>query len=330
MPLALIHDAFGDPADVLRLVDVPASAPGPGEVVLAMEAAAMHVADLRTVQGRSGFRFALPRTPGFEGVGRVLRVGPGVSEFAVGDRAFPPSASGTFRQELCVPAAGCMPAPEGDAEQLALLTINGPTAYVLLHDFVQLRPGDWLVQNGANSSCGRYLVALAAEAGVRTVNVVRRAAVAGDLEALGADVVLVDGEDLAERVREATGGTEPRLGIDCVAGAATLRIARCLAPGSTVVCYGAMSGQHCEMDFYLMFERDVRLVGMSFRRELNRRSRAEVDAIYRGLAERMADGRLKARIAARYPLAQWGKAFAQAAETGEERPGKVILLPQVR
>lgn len=327
MSLALVHDRFGEPADVLRLADLPDEYPGPGEIVVRMEAAAMHIADIRTVQGVAGFRFPLPRTPGFEGVGRVVRVGQGVGDLAVGDRVFPPSGSGTFRQELRAAAARCMPAPEGDAEQLALLTINAPTAWVLLHGYAQLGPGDWLIQNGANSSCGRFLIPLAREAGVRTVNVLRRPEVMRELTALGADVVLLDGPDLAERVLQATGGVAPKLGIDCVAGEATHRLAQCLAPGSTVVSYGAMSGERCQMDFYLMFRNDIRLVGMSFRRELEKRSRAEVDAIYRDLAERMADGRLVARIAATYPLSLWREAFAQAARTGAERDGKVILLP---
>jgi NADPH:quinone reductase-like Zn-dependent oxidoreductase len=325
MPLALMHDRYGEPSEVLRLADLPEELPREGELVLRMEAAAMHVADIRTVQGTAGFDLPLPRTPGFEGIGRVIRVGPGVRDYAVGDRVFPPSGSGTFREELLVKASGCMPAPEGDAAQLSLLTINGPTAWVLLHGFADLRHGDWLVQNGANSSCGRYLISLAREAGVRTVNVVRRPEVAGELKALGADVVLLDGPGLAGRVRAATGGVAPKLGVDCVAGAATQRLAECLAPGSPVVCYGAMSGEPCQLDFYLMFRNDLALRGISFRRELSRRTRAQVDAMYQGLAERMADGRLKARIAATYPLSLWREAFAQAARTGEEREGKVTL-----
>ena len=327
MSLALVHDRFGEPADVLRLADLPDEHPGPGEIVIRMEAAAMHIADIRTVQGVASFRFPLPRTPGFEGVGRVVRVGNGVADFAVGDRVFPPSGSGTFRQELRAAADRCMPAPEGDAQQLALLTINAPTAWVLLNGYARLGPGDWLIQNGANSSCGRFLVSLAREAGVRTVNVLRRPEVMRELTALGGDVVLLDGPDLADRVLRATGGVAPKLGSDCVAGEATHRLAQCLASGSTVVSYGAMSGERCQMDFYLMFRNDIRLVGMSFRRELEKRSRAEVDGIYRGLAERMADGRLVARIAATYPLSLWREAFAQAARTGADRDGKVILLP---
>jgi NADPH:quinone reductase-like Zn-dependent oxidoreductase len=325
--LALVQDRFGEPGDVLRLADLPDERPGRGEIVIRMEAAAMHIADIRAVQGVSGFRFPLPRTPGFEGVGRVVRLGEGVRGFAVGDRVFPPSGSGTFRQELRAAADRCMPAPEGEAEQLALLTINAPTAWVLLNDYAEFAPGDWLIQNGANSSCGRFLIQLAREAGVRTVNVLRRPEVMRELTALGADVVLLDGPDLAERVLQATGGVAPKLGIDCVAGEATHRLAQCLAPGSTVVSYGAMSGERCQMDFYLMFRHDIRLAGMSFRRELERRSPAEVEAIYRQLAERIADGRLVARIAATYPLSLWREAFAQAARTGADRDGKVILLP---
>ncbi len=327
MNLALVHERFGEPADVLRLGELPDERPGPGEIVVRVEAAAMHIADLRTVQGAAGFRFDLPRTPGFEGVGRVLGVGEGVRAFGVGDRVFPPSGSGTFRQQLCVAADRCLPAPAGAAEQLALLTINAPTAWVLLHDFADLTAGDWLIQNGANSSCGRFLVALAREAGVRTVNVIRRPEVAGELAALGADIVLLDGPDLAERVAGATGGAAPKLALDCVGGEATHRLAQCLAPGSAVVSYGAMSGERCQMDFYLMFRNDLRLLGMSFRRELQKRSRAEIAAIYAELADRLAAGRLVARIAATYPLTQWGEAFAHAARTGADRDGKVILLP---
>ena len=326
MPLALVHDRYGEPEDVLRLEDLPAETPGEDEVILRMEAAAMHVADLRTVHGTTGFGLPLPRTPGFEGIGIVLQAGSGVRRFRPGDRVFPPSGSGTFREELRAKASGCMPAPEGDAAQLSLLTINAPTAWVLLHGCAHLEADDWLIQNGANSSCGRYLIALAREAGIQTVNVIRRPSVAVELEGLGADVVLVDGDDLPARVRRATGGIAPKLGVDCIAGPATHRLAQCLAPGSTVACYGAMGGERCEMDFYLMFRNDLTLRGVSFRRELNKRTRAQVQSMYRGLAERVADGRLRARIAATYALEDWRQAFARAALTGEERDGKIVLL----
>jgi NADPH:quinone reductase-like Zn-dependent oxidoreductase len=83
-----------------------------------------------------------------------VRAGSAVTEYKVGDRVFPGLGSGTFREEVRCKAAACMPAPPGDAVQLSLLTVNGPTAEVLLEDFADLKPGDWLLQNGVAKAQG--------------------------------------------------------------------------------------------------------------------------------------------------------------------------------
>jgi mitochondrial enoyl-[acyl-carrier protein] reductase / trans-2-enoyl-CoA reductase len=326
MPKVALHTRFGEPGEVLQMLDLPAEQPGPNEVVVKMEAAAMHIADLRTITGAADFRLPLPRTPGFEGIGHVLRVGAEVQTFKVGDRVFPGLGSGTFREEVRCAAEACMPAPQGDAVQLSLLTVNGPTAAVLLEDFAELQAGDWVIQNAANSSCGRYLVRLAGLCGVRTVNVVRRPEMLAELQALGGDVVLLDGPDLAQRVERAVAGAPVRLGIDAVGGAATQRIAECLAPGSNVVSYGSMSQQPCHLDFYLMFRRDIRLLGLSFARQFQaHRSTEQVRALYARLAALMASGVLVAKIAEVYPLERLVEACERAGRTGAERDGKVVI-----
>src|SRR5258708_38136495 len=106
-----------------------------------------------------------------------------------------------------------------------MLRINPATAQLLLEDHVSVAPGDWVIQNVANSAVGRHLIVLAKGRGLRTVNVVRRDDVADELRELGANVVLTDGPDLAERVHAAVGGAAIRLGIDAVSGGATKRIA---------------------------------------------------------------------------------------------------------
>ncbi len=323
---AAIHSEYGEPAKVVRVVDVPAETPGADEVIVRMEAAAMHIADLRTIQGVPPFVMPLPRTPGFEGVGRVVRVGTAVVSPKIGERVFTPLGAGTFRDEVRCAAQGCLPAPDGDAVQLSLLTVNGATAAVLLTDFAQLSRGDWLLQNAANSSCGRYLIRLAREAGVHTVNIVRRIELVAEIRALGADVVLLDGPDLAARVAAATGGVPIKLGIDAVGGPATQRVAECLAPSSTVVSYGSMTATPCHLDFYLMFRNDIRLCGLSFVRQLQRtRAPDEVSALYARLADLMARGILVAKIAGVYPLERIGAALAHAGQTGLDRDGKVIV-----
>jgi len=325
MPKTVVHDRYGEPRDVLQLRDIPAEMPASDEVVVRMEAAAMHIADLRTITGADTFRFPLPRTPGFEGIGRVVRVGDSVRQFRCGDRVFPALASGTFREEVRCKAVDCMPAPEGDAAQLSLLTVNGPTAAVMLEDFADLRQGDWLIQNAANSSCGRYLIRLAKLRGLRTVNVVRRRETIAELEELGGDVVLLDGPDLSERVREAVGHEPIKLGIDAVSGTATQRIAECLAPDTNLISYGSMTNQRCEIDFYLMFRQGITLHGLSFVRQFRKRTPQEVRDLYAYLAQLMASGELVARIAATYPLENIVAACDHAARTGEERDGKIVI-----
>jgi mitochondrial enoyl-[acyl-carrier protein] reductase / trans-2-enoyl-CoA reductase len=323
---AVVHSEYGEPASVLRVVEVPPEVPGPGEVIVRMEAAAMHIADLRTIHGIAPLVFPLPRTPGFEGIGRVVRVGAGVTSPLVGERVFPALGSGTYRDEVRCAALACVPAPEGDAAQLSLLTVNGATAAVLLADFGTLQAGDWLIQNAANSNCGRYLVRLAKEAGIRTVNVVRRIELIEEMRELGGDVVLLDGPDLAARVAAATAGAPIKLGIDAVSGPATQRIAECLAVGSTVVSYGSMTSTPCQLDFYLMFRNDIRLVGLSFARQFQAtRTPAQVRELYADLAQKMSHGVLVAKIAGVYPLERIVAACERAAMTGAERDGKVII-----
>ena len=87
----------------------------------------------------------------------------------------------------------------------------------MLSDFVDLKPGDWVIQNVANSAVGRLLIVLARQRGLRTVNVVRRAELAGELKALGADQVIVDGDDLAARVGK-TGEARIMLGVEAIGG----------------------------------------------------------------------------------------------------------------
>ena len=317
---------YGDPGRVLRLVDLPPDDPEDDEVIIRMEAAAMHIADLRTITGADGFQQPLPRTPGFEGIGHVARAGRAVRDFKVGDRLFAALGSGTFREEVRCKAAACLPAPPGDAVQLSLLVVNGATAEVLLADFADLNSGDWLIQNAANSSCGRYLIRLARQKGVRTVNIVRRAEMIDELTDLGGDVVLLDGADLSTRVAAAVRGAPVKLAIDAVGGAATQRLALCLVPGSTIASYGSMSAEPCHLDFYLMFRNDIRLLGVSFARQFQaRRTPAEVRNMYARLADMMARGVLTARIAGVYQLDDIVAACERAGKTGTERDGKVII-----
>jgi len=320
------YDRYGAPASVLSVTEETSPDPAPDEVTVRVEAAPVHIADLKCITGEPNFQmFPLPAVPGFEGIGRIAHVGSAVTSFAGGDRVFLPMACGAWREEIAVNAADLMPAPEGDAVQLSLLPINPPTSYLMLNDYGDLKPGDWLIQNAANSSCGVYLIKLAKMRGVKTVNVVRRESLAPALLEEGADVVIVDGPDLADRVREATGGAAIRLAIDAVAGEATTRLAMCLADGGTVLCYGMLSGEPCMLPPDMVFLRDIRLRGFYTVRQFGEHTPEEIAAMYADLATMVADGTLRARIAGTFSLDHVHDACALAAKVGDDRAGKVVI-----
>jgi NADPH:quinone reductase-like Zn-dependent oxidoreductase len=98
---------------------------------------------------------------------------------------------------MVISAGGLSTLPaDADLQQLAMLAINPPTAALLLGEYVDLKPGDWVVQNAANSGVGRWVIAFAKARGLKTVNIVRRPELAAELKAIGGDVVVVESTDV--------------------------------------------------------------------------------------------------------------------------------------
>ncbi len=153
----------------------------------------------------------------------------------------------------------------------------------------------------------------------------RRDDVAGELRALGADVVLKDGPDLAERARAATGGAPTRLGIDAVSGDACRRIADCVGDGGVVVSYGSMSGEDPAISRAALNMRGVSITGFNLGRGLAKRPPGQVREIYSDLALKIRDGMLKAPIDSTYPIDDIKAALVRAQQGG--RNGKVLVLP---
>src|SRR5260370_41103488 len=184
--------AFANPVEGLEHVDIPEpDAPGPNEDLIGVEFSPTNPNDLMVAQGIYAFRPPLPAVIGNEGVGRVLAIGLGVESVKVGDRVLAPPGSFTWRQRVVVSAGGLSALPaDADPQQLAMLGINPPTAALLLSEYVDLKPGEWVVQNAANSGVGRWVIAFAKTRGLKTVNIVRRLEIAAELEAIVGDVVV--------------------------------------------------------------------------------------------------------------------------------------------
>lgn len=314
------------PQDVIDAVEF--ELPGPlasGQALVQVLAAPINPSDVLTLTGQYGLLPPLPAVGGNEGVGRVVELGPDTRGPQPGQTVLLPVGSGTWCSHLVVDAARLMPLPQGDAQQLSMMTVNPPTALLMLRSFVDLQPGEWVIQNAANSGVGAYLIQLAQLRGLKTVNIVRREAAVEGVRALGGDVVLVDGDKLAKRVAEATGGARIRLGIDAVGGDATDHLAQCLTEGAVLVNYGAMSGEPCHVSPGSFVFRDITLRGFWLSRWFKQAGMEERAQVFGEVATLIAQGKLHARVQATYPLERIREAVAAAA--AGERDGKILVVP---
>lgn len=324
---AIRVDAFGPPAEVVRFLEVPEpEPPREGEAVVSVEATPINPSDLLVLSGLYGALPRLPTIPGKEGVGRVLEVGPNGTGLEPGARVLLPLGCGAWRERLKVRVEDLIPAPEGpDATKLAMATLNPLCAWSLLDAIVKLEPGDWIVQNAAGSALGRWIIALAKERGIKTVNVVRRVSEIDVLRALGGNVVLVDGAELGKRIMAATRGAQIRLGLDAVAGSATTRLASCLGRGGTIVSFGMLSGEPGHIATNDLMFRDIKLRGFWLASHLATMPKDETRKIVERMVQLVATNVVDIPVEATYGLERIKDAVAHAQREG--RSGKILLTP---
>jgi NADPH:quinone reductase-like Zn-dependent oxidoreductase len=322
----LQFSSFGEPADVVEAAEVDPPHPGPGQLLVSIEAAPINRSDLMLIRGMYGVRPELPAALGAEGVGRVVAVGEGVNRSRVGTRVLvvPTLEQATWRQQAVLDERNAVPVdPDGDAFQLAMVGINPITAYCLLHSYAKLAPGAWVAQTGASSATAGYVLALAKHAGLRTLNVVRRAESAKPLLDAGADVVLVEGADLTKQAAEALGDASLELIIDAVAGEPVAQLASRLKIDGHIISYTARARQPMSIPVVDLIFRELNVHGYWLNLWLQRTPPDKVADIYRELASLVADGTLSAPIEATYPLADYREALAHAARS--DRNGKVLF-----
>ncbi|HEX3787981.1 MAG TPA: zinc-dependent alcohol dehydrogenase family protein [Pseudonocardiaceae bacterium] len=311
--------AYGEPREVLHVVDLPEPAePGNGEVLVGVEFSPLNFHDLNLVKGLLPKRPPLPLVPGNEGVARVLRAGPDVTDLAPGDRIALPLLSGAWRERLVISTVGLSPLPDADAKQLSMIVGNPPTASLALSEYAPLGPGDWIVQNSANGGVGRSLIAIAKRRGIKTANIVRRADAVAELVALGADVVVVNGPDTAREIRQRIGADTPLpVAVDSIGGDAADPLLELLSPGGTLVFYSNATGKPVDIDGPVARSKNLtatKLFVGAFDRQTT------LLPLIEEAAAMVASGEINTPIEAVYPLAEISSALDHL-----YRGGKILL-----
>ena len=324
------YSELGEPASVLEVISETSRALGQGEVRVTVLAAPINPSDLLQISGNYGVDAVLPARPGSEGVGRVVEVSPDVQALKVGQLVLLASGS-TWAEELVAPAAGFLPLPDlgpigADViEQLAMSTVNPLTALLMLTSFTDVAEGQWIAQSAANSAVGGYVIQLAKQRGIKTVNIVRRDGLAEELMAKGADVVLIDGPNLAADIAKATGNAPIVLALDPVGGDTFARLADSLGYSGTLVTFGVLSGKPATLDTRRLIGNDIRLRGFWLSKWFQTATMQEKQAAFGEVIPLIADGTLKADIDSRFTIDEIKQAVSRSSEGG--RNGKVLIVP---
>ncbi len=301
-------------------VDCPP--PQAREVTVRMELCPINPADLNMLEGKYGEARPLPDVPGNEGCGRVTAVGPGVDGSWIGRRVLVDTLA--WREMGNWPIDALVAVPDGlEAENACALRVNPPTAWLLLHEFVDLAPGAWILQNAATSAVGRAVIEVAKNRGWKTLNFVRRAEAADELTALGADAVVLDGDDAAARASALLGGAQPVLALNAVGGVSATRLAGLLAPGGTLVTYGAMSKEALKIPNGFLIFRDLRFRGFWLTRWLREADPASRERLFAEVFRLARLGCFRPRVAEIFPAARAREAVTLAASGTAH--GKVLL-----
>jgi mitochondrial enoyl-[acyl-carrier protein] reductase / trans-2-enoyl-CoA reductase len=318
--LAGVYTENGPPESVLQLKNNPLPPLEADQVLIRMLLAPINPSDLNMLEGTYGTQAKLPAVAGNEGVGRVEKVGPSVTCLKTGQLVRPANGSGTWQQWVVSPAQDCLVFPDQlRLEQAAMLYVNPATAWRMLHDFIDLKPGQWVLQNSANSGVGRCVIQIARALGLRSINLVRRPELIDELKKLGADAVLLDQPESLNTIKEMTEGCLPSLALNAVGGESFSLLCRAAAPGAKVVTYGAMAKQPLRIGNGLLIFKELSLHGYWISRWYEKSSPAEINQMFASLAAL----NLEIPIAATYPLEALIQAVTEAQKS--HRNGKVLL-----
>jgi NADPH:quinone reductase-like Zn-dependent oxidoreductase len=321
------YERFGAPSRVAACVEVPAPGePKAWEVAIDIAATCINPSDISMLRGQYGtLPSRFPATLGLEASAVVTATGESVTDFEPGDKVIVVS-NDNWVQRRNLPASCLFKAPSDmDLDQLATTKVNSVCAHVMLSRVTELEAGDYIIQSAPLSAVGRMVIGFARERGLKTINVVRRTDAIAEVKALGGDLAILDGDDLAQRVLEATSGEPSRLALDAVGSDLTIRLADCLDNGGIVLSYGMLSGAPCQLRPDQTIFKDIRLRGFWLSKLLNRMTLQERDITIGQTLEIVRKHGLENQIAKAFPLQEIGSAldFAES----PERRGKVMLHP---
>lgn len=261
---AIVYQSYGEPKDELKCqsYNIDLEKLNPDDIVVQSIACPINPSDINQIQGVYPSRppismDSLPNlsTPsavtGNEGLFKIIAVGSNVSNFEKGDWCIPSGVNfGTWCTHKLGKDKDFIKMPKTiSINQAATAAVNPSSAYQMLTYYEKLQPGEWFIQNGANSQVGRAAIQIAKKLGINSLNIVRNRedidTLVKDLESIGATKVITEDDnnskEFGKTIKSWLNGKEIKLGLNCIGGPSVTGLARKLGHDATLLTYGAMS-----------------------------------------------------------------------------------------
>ena len=311
------------PGGQLKIADAPIPAPGPGEVLIKVQAAGVNRADLLQAAGRYALRPGVSPILGLEVAGTIEALGVGASRWNVGDRVCALLTCGGYAEYAVTPAVQCLPFPDGlDAIQSGSLPETFFTVWLDVFDLGGLKPGETLLVHGGSSGIGITAIQIAKALGSRVIVTAGSEVKCAACRNLGADLAInYRVTDFEAEVKKEARGVDVIL--DMVGGSYTIKNLRLLTPGGRLVYIHFLESAKAEIDLSLIVGRQLTITGSGLRPQTVERKAK----IARDLEERIwpliSSGRIHPVVDSVYPLEDAAEAHRRMESS--QHIGKIML-----
>ncbi|MDI2131927.1 NAD(P)H-quinone oxidoreductase [Yinghuangia seranimata] len=311
--------------EVLAWTQVPDEEPAAGEVLVEVAATAVNRADIMQRQGFYPPPPGASAYPGLEASGRIVKVGPGVAGWAVGDEVCALLAGGGYAQFVRVPVGQLLPVPDGvDLVTAAALPEVATTVWSNVFMVAHLRPGESFLVHGGSSGIGTMAIQLAKAIGARVFTTAGTEAKLARCRELGADVAVnYREEDFAARIAEETDGAGVDVILDNMGAKYLGRNVEALAVNGRMVVIGLQGGRKAELDLGMLLAKRAAVAATTLRARPLSEKAAIVAAVREHVWPLIAAERVRPIVDRMLPVTE--AAEAHRVVEASEHIGKVLL-----
>lgn len=316
--------AFGDPAEVLVSGERPMPEPGPGEIRVRMTLSPIHNHDLWTIRGSYGVKPPLPAVGGTEAAGVVDALGADVTHLSVGQRVMAAGLTETWAEYFVMRADRAVPLPDAVSDEVGCQLIAMPISAMMALDDLKVESGQWLIQNAATGAVGKTIAMIGKARGIHVINVVRRDAGIGELEALGiSNNVSTQDPGWMEKAKMLSGKEPILYAIDSVGGKESGQLLNLLGESGTLMSFGTMSGGNMEISSGDLIFKQAKVVGFWGAKRSGKTSQADFKRMIGELVTLAAKGELNLPVEQIFDIGEAQAAAAASMVPG--RRGKVLF-----